>query len=76
MRATESGKVWKALSKSYAPGKYHLYYILTFHLRNIYVALERPLKFSQTANREEMSGGGYLALLIKTKQTGLYTCPQ
>ena len=36
MRATESGKVWKALSKSYAPGKYHLYYILTFHLRNIY----------------------------------------
>ena len=38
--------------------------------------LERPLKFSQTANREEMSGGGYLALLIKTKQTRLYTCPQ
>ena len=37
MRATESGKVWKALSKGYAPGKYHLNYILTFHLRNIYI---------------------------------------
>ena len=34
--------------------------------------LERPLKFNQTANREEMSGGEYLALLIKTKQTSAF----
>ena len=31
--------------------------------------LKRPVQFSKTANREEMSGGGYnyLALLIKNK---------
>ena len=71
MRTTESCKVWKAFRKSYAPGKYHLYYILTFHLQTFISILERPVKFNQTANQEEMSGGGYLVLLIKTKQTRL-----